>query len=206
MTVFDLGPATDRLGELVAGTPDDLLGGPTPCPDYAVGDLLEHVGGLAQAFAAGARKEGGALTSQAPEGNAARLPADWRTRIPADLNSLASAWRDPDAWTGMTKVGGVEMPGEVTALVALDEVVIHSWDLARSTGQPFAVEPGLLEALAGFLEEAFASDEPAAREGIFGPPVEVPADAPSLDRVIGITGRDPSWTPDRSPAKSAGRP
>lgn len=206
MTVFDLGPATGTLADLVAGVPDDKLDGPTPCPDYTVGDLLEHIGGLAQAFAAGARKEGGALTSQAPAGDAARLPEDWRTRIPGDLNTLASAWQDPAAWTGMTTVGGVNMPGEVTALVALDEVVIHSWDLARATGQPFWVEPSLLEVLAGFLPQAFAPDQPAARKGIFGPPVDVPPEAPLLDRVIGLTGRDPAWTPDHSPAKSAGRP
>jgi uncharacterized protein (TIGR03086 family) len=206
MTVFDLGPATGTLADLVAGIPDDKLGGPTPCPAYTVGDLLEHVGGLAQAFAAGARKEGGALTSAAPAGDATRLPKDWRTRIPADLNTLAVAWQDPAAWTGMTTVGGVNMPGEVTALVALDEVVIHSWDVARSTGQLFSVEPGLLQALSGFLSQAFAPDQPAARKGIFGPPVDVPEDAPLLDRVIGLTGRDPSWTPDRSQAKSAARP
>src|SRR6478752_10669894 len=88
MTVFELEPATTRLAELVAGVPDDLLDGPTPCPDYTLGDLLEHAGGLALAFAAGARKEGGALTSTAPAGDAKRLPRDWRTRIPGDLDAL----------------------------------------------------------------------------------------------------------------------
>jgi len=206
MTVFELEPATTRLAELVAGVPDDLLDGPTPCPDYTLGDLLEHAGGLALAFAAGARKEGGALTSTAPAGDAKRLPRDWRTRIPGDLDALALAWRDPAAWTGMTTVGGVNMPGEVTALVALDEVVIHGWDIARSSGQPFWVEPALLETLAGFIQQAFAPDQPALRKGIFGPPVDVPADSPLLDRVIGLTGRDPAWTPDHSRARSAARP
>ena len=40
----------------------------------------------------------------------------------------------------MTKAGPVEMPGEIGGLVALDEIVIHGWDLATATGQPFAVD------------------------------------------------------------------
>lgn len=41
MTPVDLGPAARRMTELVAGAPDDLLGAPTPCPEYTVGDLVE---------------------------------------------------------------------------------------------------------------------------------------------------------------------
>jgi len=45
---------------------------------------------------------------------------------------LAGAWQEPDAWTGMTVAGPVEMPGEIAGLVALNELVIHGWDVARS--------------------------------------------------------------------------
>ena len=52
MTQLDLGPAALRLAELVYNVPDDLLDQPTPCPDYTLGDLVDHVGGLSLAFAA----------------------------------------------------------------------------------------------------------------------------------------------------------
>ena len=52
----DLRPAATRLGALVAGVPDDALANATPCPDYCLGDLLDHVGGLALAFTAAATK------------------------------------------------------------------------------------------------------------------------------------------------------
>ena len=195
MPTVDLHPASQRMAEIVRGVPDGALGGPTPCPAYTVGDLLDHVGGLAFAFAAAARKDFAALGDQGPAGDASRLGDDWRTRIPADLATLADAWTDPDAWTGMTKAGGIELPGEVAGIVALDELVVHGWDLARATGQPFDVDPGDLEAVHGFVS-LFADPAMAdQRAGLFGEPVPVADDAPFVDRVIGLTGRDPAWSP-----------
>ncbi len=167
-----------------------MLDRPTPCPDYRLGDLIEHVGGLTLAFTAAATKAGGEAVSQAPAGDAARLPDDWRTRIPRDMDALVAAWRDPAAWTGMTQAGGVDLPGEVAGLVALDELVVHGWDVARASGQDYDVSDEELQALFGFVSQ-FA-DDPG--DGLFGPPVEVADDAPLLDRVIGLTGRDPSWS------------
>jgi uncharacterized protein (TIGR03086 family) len=108
---------------------------------------------------------------------------------------LADAWRDPEAWTGMTKAGGVELPGEVAGLVALDEIVIHGWDIARASGQEYDCDPASLEAVHGFVMQFSEPGQEEARAGLFGPVVEVPDDAPLLDRVIGLTGRDPAWSP-----------
>ena len=72
---IDLGPPARRLAGLVARIPDEDLTLPTPCPSYALGDLIEHVGGMAIAFAAAASKERDARTGQAPPGDAARLGA-----------------------------------------------------------------------------------------------------------------------------------
>ena len=191
----DLGPAVARLSRLVAGAPGDLFEAPTPCPAYAVGDLVDHIGGLAIAFTVAARKTSAAGGSPGPSGDASRLGDDWRTRIPGDLGSLAEAWRDPAAWSGTTEAGGLELPGEVAGLVALNELVIHGWDLARATGQPYHCDPVSLEAVHAFLS-SFATAGPDERhEGPFGPVVEVPEDAPLADRVVGLSGRQPAWTP-----------
>src|SRR3954452_7431336 len=99
MTLIDLGPVAQRTADLVASVSDDDLGKPTPCPDYTVGDLIDHIGGAALAFTAAAIKEplsGGAA------GDVSRLGPDWRTRIPHDVVALAVAWTAPGAWTGMT--------------------------------------------------------------------------------------------------------
>jgi uncharacterized protein (TIGR03086 family) len=197
MTSHDLGPATARLATLVAGVPDDLLDAPTPCEGTSVGDLLDHIDNLARAFTAAARKATGELTGQPPPPDASHLGDDWRTRIPRALADLADAWRQPEAWHGTTAAGGLEMPGEVAGLVALDEVVIHGWDLAKATRQPYDCDLRTLEATHGFVRQFAEPGQEAAREGLFGPVVEVPDSAPLLDRVIGLTGRDPAWSPAR---------
>jgi len=194
MTPVDLEPAARRLADLVSGVPDGSLDGPTPCPDYSVGDLVDHVGGLALAFTGAATKTAAGTGAQAPSGDRSRLGDDWRTRIPQDLAAMAAAWRDPAAWTGMTQAGGVDLPGEEAGLVALDELVVHGWDLARATGQAYECDPPTLEAVHGFVAQFPASGE-GRPESLFGPVVDVAEDAPLLDRVIGLTGRDPSWSP-----------
>jgi uncharacterized protein (TIGR03086 family) len=194
MSIVDLEPAAQRIADLVAGVADDQLSAPTPCPEYTLGDLLEHVGGLALAFTAAATKTHGEMTSQAPAGDASRLPANWRTKIPADLLAMAAAWRDPAAWSGMTRAGGVDLPGEIGGLVALDEITIHGWDVAVSSGQPYAADQSTLQAVQGFLASFSIPGAEDQRGEIFGPVVEVPDDAPLQDRVIGLAGRDPAWT------------
>lgn len=190
--MIDLEPATRRTAELVRTVPDDRLDVPTPCRDYILGDLLDHIGGLAPAFTGAAKKEPGAGAGGA-SGDASRLGDDWRTRIPAALAALAYAWREPEAWSGMTEAGGVELPGEVAGLVALNEVVIHGWDVARALGVPYECDTATLEVLHGFVTQFAEEQQAGSPDGPFGTPVAVPADAPLLDRVVGLTGRNPNW-------------
>lgn len=197
MDPIDLTPAARRMADLVAGVPDDRLGDPTPCPAYSVGDLVEHIGGLALAFRWAADKSPEIHGDAAPSGDAAGLGDDWRIRIPVALVDLADAWRKPDAWTGTTRAGGVDLPGEVAGLVALDELVVHAWDLARATGQDDGCDEATLHAVHGFVAQFSGPGQEEARAGLFGPEVPVPDGAPLLDRVIGMTGRDPGWAPKR---------
>jgi uncharacterized protein (TIGR03086 family) len=193
--VLDLEPAARRMAGLLKDIDDEQLAAPTPCPAYTLGDLVDHIGGLTLAFTAAATKQTDELGAQGPSGDASRLTDDWRDHIPRDLASLAQAWTDAGAWTGMTKAGGVDLPGEVAGFVALDELVIHGWDVARATAQPYEVDGPSLDAVHGFVSQFSAPGQEASRAGLFGPVVEVPDDAPLLDRVIGLSGRDPGWSP-----------
>ncbi len=194
MTV-DLGPAARQMADLVRSTPDELLAAPTPCTTYSVGDLLDHIGGLAKAFTFAATKESLGMPDQTASGDGSRLEANWRATISADVIALAAAWEDPTAWTGMTKAGPIEMPGEIAGLVALDEVVVHGWDLAVATGQEFSADETTLDGARTFLEMFSGPGTEDDRGDAFGPERPVPASAPLLDRVLGMAGRDSSWRP-----------
>ena len=95
----------------------------------------------------------------------------------------------------MTRAGGVDLPAEIAGLVALDEVVIHGWDVAVSSGQRFDYDS---ESLGACTVSCWSPLPPArsrcgtASSGRSSP---VPDEAPLLDRVVGLTGRDPGWSP-----------
>lgn len=190
----DLGPAARRLADLVVNIKDDALDLPTPCPAYSLGDLIEHVGGLALAFAAAGRKERNAYTEMAGAGDASRLGADWRERIPRDLAALAQTWAQPEAWTGMTRIAGDDSPAGVVGLVLADELAVHGWDVARATGQAYACEPDILQGALSFLQMFASPDAPAGPEVAFGPARILLDEAPLLDRVVAMAGRDPGWS------------
>ncbi|WP_129309801.1 TIGR03086 family metal-binding protein [Streptomyces sp. L2] len=190
-TLLDLGPQALIVARLAENVTDEQLTAATPCPDYALRNLLGHLLGLSVALRDAARKDLGATTDTPPASAVPDIGPDWRAELPKALDELAEAWRDPAAWTGATRAGGVDLPGAVAGAVATDELVIHGWDLARATGQDYAPDPAALESAHGFL--LAAADGPNG--GIFGPVVPVPAEAPLLDRAVGLSGRDPGWRP-----------
>ena len=189
--MIDIHPAAQRTCGLVAAVADEQLLLPTPCPDACVGDLIDHLGMFAVRFTAAARKDADGLTTPAPAPSGSNLEVGWRQRISRDLLTLADAWNDPQAWEGSTVAGGNDMPADVVGLVALDELVVHGWDIAAATGQRYDPPVDEIEAATSFVK-SFG----APRDGrLFGPVVTTPGDARPLDRLLGFAGRDPSWQP-----------
>jgi uncharacterized protein (TIGR03086 family) len=187
--MIDMTAACQRTADALANVTDEQVNAPTPCEKLSLRELVAHVGGLAWAFTAAARKDFGPLTDTAPEFGG-ELDADWRTAYPVRLAELAGAFADPAAWDGMTRAGGVDFPGEVAGIVALTEVVIHGWDIARASGQSYQVDPAVSDAVLAHASQ-IAAEGPV--EGLFGPAVSVGDDASALDRMVALTGRDPAW-------------
>jgi uncharacterized protein (TIGR03086 family) len=194
MPQIDLHPAARQVAALVQAVPDDALTAPTPCADMSVDLLVQHIGGLAQAFAAAARKDRSELTGQPPRPTEGDLEDGWRARIATDLGALGDAWDAPDAWDGIAQIGGLELPGEMVGLVGLGELVVHGWDLAQATREAGVWGDDALQAVAETVRQIRAGNT-GEIPGLFGAVVPVADDAAPLDQVLSLTGRDPGWEP-----------
>lgn len=185
----DLRPSAQRLSDLVGHVDDSQLDLPTPCEGRTVSQLLAHISGLTQAFRASADKELGPLTDTNPDDNGwPEASPGWRDDIPAQAARLAAAWQQPEAWVGMTRAGGADLPAEVMGVVALDEITVHGWDLAKATGQTLDVDDETVAVLTEFAQ----GFDPSGTPGMFGPAVDARW-ATDFDRVVARTGRDPRW-------------
>ncbi|MBF8193074.1 TIGR03086 family protein [Nonomuraea sp. K274] len=169
--------AADRASELIRNVREDQLALPTPCQDYDVKELINHMEWVASLFESVAL--GGEFVP----------PKDYTGDFPERVGRMLAVWERPEAWEGVSEAMG-GLPKPVLANMALTDLVAHGWDLARATGQDYDVDVDTAAALLAFG----AQMAPMGRErGAFGDEVSVPDDAPPLDRFLGVIGRDPAW-------------
>lgn len=184
--------AAAPLVEIVRNIKPDQLGARTPCAEYDVGGLVNHLLFWGPSLEGAARKESVPPPATA-ESDVDATAGDWATALEAQVERTAAAWSEPGAWDGMTHMGGpTELSASLVGGMVVGELIVHGWDLARATGQQQAWDDELL----GYVHEEIAKSAEQGRQmGVYGPEVAVPASASTLDRVLGLTGRDPAWTP-----------
>lgn len=182
--------ATDRAVPVVRAIPDESLAATTPCAEYDVKALVNHLFQVIVQFQALAAKQNSDFGTAAPD-VVAESP-DWRERFADEAEKLVAAWAAPGADEGTT--GAMDMPARTVGCMALLDLTVHAWDLARATGQTYEAAPESSGVVAT-LREAVVGLGPTARKmGMFGEPLPVPADAPELEHLLAETGRDPHWT------------
>jgi uncharacterized protein (TIGR03086 family) len=163
----------EQVRDVVRGIKDDQWGDPTPCAEWDVRALTRHVFQV--------------VTAVRLAGDGGPIPADLWNRDLGDADFEAAARAEGRPPAGPIDMGGQVMPGPVVASMLGADLVLHGWDLARATGQEWDADPGDAERfLAGFAAQG-------RQMGLFAAPVPVPAGAPALDRVLGLSGRDPAW-------------
>ncbi|HEX7746620.1 MAG TPA: TIGR03086 family metal-binding protein [Micromonosporaceae bacterium] len=181
--------AAPRAVAVIRGIADDQLDLPTPCRDYTVRDLANHLFQVVVNFPALAAKEPVEWADK-PD----FLADGWRDRFEAECGGLIDAWSEPSAEEGVSS--GMGLPQTTVGTMALLDLTVHAWDLARATGQPFAAEPTVVGVLHGLVEQM----GPRARAmGVFGAAVPAGPDATEFDRLLCAAGRDPKWTPPAEP-------
>lgn len=180
--------AADAASEVVRGVQPSQLSLPTPCAEWDVRTLINHL------FTWSAH--GSELVARKLPLDEAALAAtdyvtdDWAKAYAEQLDKTVAAWAAPGATEGMAAMGSGPFPAAELAKMFLGELVLHGWDLARATGQELRVDDEVAEAALDISGQLAGQ----ARElGLFGEPVATDAAASTFDRVLAVTGRDPGW-------------
>jgi uncharacterized protein (TIGR03086 family) len=153
----------------------------TPCADFTVGDLLGHLAGFLARSQRAARKLSEPLPAEGTGPGAVAVAA----------RALGVAWQSADVLLGTTDMGFGPMPAEAAAVITVQELGLHGWDLAVATGSPYRLSEqtgrAVLEAVEGFAARARAS-------GSYGPALHLSPNATALQRALAASGRSPSWS------------
>jgi uncharacterized protein (TIGR03086 family) len=185
--------AAGVLREIVGQVKPDQLAAPTPCTEFDVRKLVNHLLFWGPSLVGAARKE----TVPPPAESEADVDltagdGDWQAALLAHVENVVDAWSRPEAWEGVAHIGGpTELPADLIGGMVVGELVVHGWDLARATGQQPAWDDELLAYLRGEVER---SAEWGRQMGVYADEVTVPETAPPLDRVLALSGRDPAWS------------
>ncbi|MGH3762028.1 TIGR03086 family metal-binding protein [Actinophytocola sp.] len=184
--------AAARFTEIVHNVKPGQLADPTPCTEFDVRGLVNHLLFWGPSLVGAARKEL-VPPPAASESDVDLTGGDWAAALEEHAGRTAAAWGAPAAWEGVTRMGGpMQLPAELIGGMVAGELVVHGWDLARATGQRPDWDSDLLRYVHGEVER---SAELGRSSGVYGPEVTVPADSSTLDRLLALSGRDPRWTP-----------
>jgi uncharacterized protein (TIGR03086 family) len=172
------------------------LGDPTPCPNYDVAGLIDHLVEAGHRVAALGRGQVPPPGDTSPHVELPDAPGQLRRTA----REAAQAWEDESRLSSrFTMPWGEEYTGATLVDMYLAELAAHAWDLARATGQLDRLDPSIA---APALEGARAMIKPQYRDMVgpgapFGAEVDPPAGADDWERLAAFMGRDPRAPPGR---------
>jgi len=182
----------------VAGTAD--WDAPSPVPEWAARDVVAHLVEWLPAFLLSGTgihlipADPSAAEPSAADPNAADPVAAWT----AQADAVQALLEDPDtAGRLLTNphIGEIPLDRAIDNFYTTD-VFLHTWDLARATGQDDCLDA---DACADLLAGMEPLDAMLRASGQYGPRVPVPADADAQSRLFAFIGRDPNWRPPHRP-------
>ncbi|GAA2614186.1 maleylpyruvate isomerase family mycothiol-dependent enzyme [Dactylosporangium fulvum] len=171
-----------RFTELVRGAAPDAWDRPSPCPGWAARDVVRH---LVEWLSGFLRSGAGVELPEGPSPDDDPVGA-WQ----AHADAVQALLDDPATAGLMLKdrnVGELPVPAAITMFYTSD-VFLHTWDLARATGQDERLDP---QRCAVMLEGMLPMDAVLRASGHYGPRVEVPDDADPQTRLLAFSGRRP---------------
>jgi uncharacterized protein (TIGR03086 family) len=161
--------------ERIAGAGNDLSR-PTPCSEWDLHTLLDHMLETQRYFLATGRGQ----EADPPGPNPSRIVgADAASDFEDVRQSIIEAYGQE---------GVIDKTGPALG-IAFADMLLHGWDVARATGQDATMPDGLADAAYGLIHGQFTDEQ---RVGTFAPEIDVPDDAPAQHRLLAYTGRQPN--------------
>lgn len=177
--------AVEEFGRRVHAVRADQWGCPTPCEDWDVRTLVNHL--AAEQLWVPPLMAGKQVADVGSAFDGDVLGADPVAAWDAAAEAAVAAFAEPDAMTRPVHLSYADRPGEEYAREMMFDLVVHSWDLARGISADDNLDPALVEAVYGALDP----DTDLSATGQYDEPVPVPADSDEQTKLIALTGRKP---------------
>jgi uncharacterized protein (TIGR03086 family) len=181
--------SVERFQAAVEGVPGDGWDAVTPCTDWNMRQLVNHLVGEDRWVVP--LVEGKTIAEVGDE-----LDGDVLGDAPSEASSAAgkaavAAFAEPGALGRTVHLSFGDFTAEDYAWQVLVDHVVHTWDVLAGAGSDRTLDPALVAAATGFWEQWA---EPYRQSGAVAPPVEVPDNASAQDKLIASFGRDPAWS------------
>ncbi|WP_328673683.1 TIGR03086 family metal-binding protein [Streptomyces sp. NBC_00322] len=178
----------DTVAHLVEAVADDQWTAPTPCSDWNVAQLVDHLVAGQRVFTDAMAEQ---PTSQGPEQPAGTesTPDSLKAAVRESAGALAAAFARPGALERTVQAPIGEVPGAVALHLQTMEHLVHGWDLAQATGQKALFDDTAVEREIEFAR-GLVAQLPPAPDGPFAMSRTAPADAPAIDHLAALLGRE----------------
>jgi uncharacterized protein (TIGR03086 family) len=176
--------ATGRFGELVHQVKDDQWGNGTPCSEWDVRALVNHL--VYEARWAPPMLKGQTIEQVGDRFEGDLLGADPKTAYDDAMGAMPAAISAPGALAGTVHLSFGDTPGEEYLAQLTCDFAVHSWDLARGLGADDTLDPDLVRWVDDTARPQAAMLEAS---GLFDPPIDVADDADSQTKLLALFGR-----------------
>jgi len=171
---------------LMQGLSADQLGAQTPCTEWDVRALCNHVVGGAHMFLGAL--QGGDMPAPGAE-TPDMVGDDPAAAYQAASDALLAGYSADGALEQIVPMPFGEMPGQVVMSLAMADHLTHAWDLAKATGQSFSPPDELAQAASGVWHQFITPEFRAS--GAFADEQSVSEGASAVEQLAGFTGRTP---------------
>lgn len=177
--------ALDLFTERVHAIGEDQWSAPTPCTEWSVRDLVNHLT-AEQLWVPPLLSEGSTIAAQGSRFDGDQLGDDPVAAWDRAAAGALSAFGAPGALERTVQLSYGETPAQAYCDQMTTDGAVHAWDLSRAIGADERLPKGLA---AFVLREVEPYAQGLAASGLFGPPVKVPAEADDQTRLLGLLGR-----------------